>query len=385
VPSSPAERVLGLDLLRALAVTAVAGAHGLPALYPHIPYLWFLGGGGFVGVELFFVLSGFLIGGILIRSGERGELAEPRGLGIFYVRRWLRTLPVFWVFLAINVLIMSRYHGVSLSWAEIAGHGFFIKNFHRIQLSFMPESWSLAVEEWFYLLFPAVLWLGLRLSKRFDLVFLATAALFLGFSTWLRHAHALAEPTSHWAQVQRCVVIYRFDALMFGILAAWLWRRSREALQRVRLPALAFGILLFLGLYFTQWTYGASFEERNAADYFSQTHRFTLLSLAFALMLPAAASYSAQREGPCVRAIRAVALWSYVMYLLHGPWYAFVDHWGLAPATRSLPQGLLIFSLKFGGALLCSGVVFWLLERPVMKFRERVTRLMEPHPAAPAC
>ena len=87
-------------------------------------------------------------------------------------------------------------------------------------MSFFPESWSLAIEEWFYLLFPAALWLGLKMSKRFDGVFLSAAFAFFAFSTIARMVVA-DDPAATWATGQRMVVIYRFDALMIGMFAAW--------------------------------------------------------------------------------------------------------------------------------------------------------------------
>ncbi len=136
-------RVFGLDLLRALAIAFVFIVHGLGPLKSHLPW-WagFLGHGGFYGVELFFVLSGFLIGTIIVRSGLK--MQSGSNVLVFYSRRWLRTFePVL------------RHR--TLPAADIVRHGAFLANFFGFHMNFFGESWSLAVEEWFYLLFPAVL------------------------------------------------------------------------------------------------------------------------------------------------------------------------------------------------------------------------------------
>src|SRR5450759_5386369 len=103
-PSSkprPADRVFGLDVLRAAAIMGVVCAHGFVVLYPHlVGVLGIFGHGGFYGVELFFVLSGFLIGQILIREGP--ALGHAANVAVFYVRRWFRTLPLFFLFLGFN-------------------------------------------------------------------------------------------------------------------------------------------------------------------------------------------------------------------------------------------------------------------------------------------
>src|SRR5204863_5095522 len=91
--SRATDRVFGLDLLRAAAIMMVICAHGFVVLYPHFgDALGVFGHGGFYGVELFFVLSGFLIGQILIRRGL--ALGRAANVAVFYVRRWFRTLPL---------------------------------------------------------------------------------------------------------------------------------------------------------------------------------------------------------------------------------------------------------------------------------------------------
>src|SRR5947207_12604591 len=109
----PTARVFGLDLLRAAAITMVICAHGFVVLYPHFGEpLGFFGHGGFYGVELFFVLSGFLIGQILIRAGA--DLAQGGNVAFFYTRRWFRTLPLFFLFLTVNIVFeyLFRAHAV---------------------------------------------------------------------------------------------------------------------------------------------------------------------------------------------------------------------------------------------------------------------------------
>ncbi len=99
-------------------------AHAFVVLYPHFGApLAIFGHGGFYDVELFFVLSGFLIGQILIRQGP--ELRRVRNVTMFYVRRWFRTLPLFWLFLAVNIWIEFQYREHHVGFSETLSHGFF--------------------------------------------------------------------------------------------------------------------------------------------------------------------------------------------------------------------------------------------------------------------
>ena len=112
-----AERIVGLDLLRCLAISGVLLSHSLYFIYPHVPalnlgvlgsyHLYHLGHLGFYGVELFFVLSGFLIGGLLIR--QESHLSRSSELTRFYLRRWFRTLPNYYLFIIINGILATVF------------------------------------------------------------------------------------------------------------------------------------------------------------------------------------------------------------------------------------------------------------------------------------
>ena len=117
-------RLIGLDLLRCFAIGGVVLSHSLGFIYPYVPavnlgflgqlHLYHLGHLGFYGVELFFVLSGYLIGGLLVRQGE--ELSKVTELKRFYLRRWFRTLPNYYLFLGINFILTGTLMGGPFLW-----------------------------------------------------------------------------------------------------------------------------------------------------------------------------------------------------------------------------------------------------------------------------
>ena len=161
-------RVLGLDGLRALAVALVLGFHfGLGGL-----------GGGFLGVDVFYVLSGFLITGLLLAEYERRERI---GLGAFWLRRARRLLPaLLLVLVAVTVMVRFAepagaypgYRGSALSalfyasnWWQIATSGNYFVSTGAV--SPLTHTWSLAVEEQFYLVWPLVVLAVLHLSGPF--------------------------------------------------------------------------------------------------------------------------------------------------------------------------------------------------------------------------
>lgn len=363
-------RVFGLDLLRAAAIMMVICAHAFVVLYPHFgQVLGFFGHGGFYGVELFFVLSGFLIGQILI--GQGSELGRAGNVAFFYVRRWFRTLPLFFLFLLVNVVLerLLRAHQVGLR--EALTHGFFLRNLSAFQMTFFPESWSLAIEEWFYLLFPAALWLGLKLTRRFNAVFLTAALGFLAFSTFARMV-AAPDPHATWLEAMRMVVIYRFDALMIGMICAWLSIRFPKSWLRWRIPCALAGIVLLLAMYATLWKFENGQLAFGDDSYFARTFRFTLVSLGFALLLPWASGWKLTAENFGSVAVRRIALWSYGLYLVHLPVFLLVTRLGFGPDTpSSLGKSLLSFALQIGGAMVLSAVLYRFFEAPCTRLRER--------------
>jgi peptidoglycan/LPS O-acetylase OafA/YrhL len=368
--SPEAGRVFGLDLLRAAAIMMVVCAHGFVVLYPHFgEALGFFGHGGFYGVELFFVLSGFLIGQILIRAA--GDLGRTGAVAFFYVRRWFRTLPLFFLFLIVNVVFERLFRAHAVGVGEGLSHGFFLRNLTGFHMTFFPESWSLAIEEWFYLLFPAALWLGLKLTKRFDAVFLSAAFSFLAFSTIARLLTA-PDPAATWSDELRMVVIYRFDALMIGMLGAWLSLRFQKTWLRLAPACACGGVVLLVAMYSTLWKLENGHLQFGDDSFFARTFRFSLVSLGFALLLPWASAWKLAGENPASTAVRKIALWSYGLYLVHLPVFLLVTRAGLgADAPMPLAKALGSFVLQIGGAILLSALLYRFFEAPCTRLREK--------------
>jgi peptidoglycan/LPS O-acetylase OafA/YrhL len=156
-------RLAGLDVLRAVAVLLVIGRHAAPcpqqapAGYRAVVDSW--ARGGWVGVDLFFVLSGFLIAGLLLREhAARGRIDYGR----FLLRRGLKIYPPFWLLLAATVAMWSAA-GRTPPATQLAAELFYVQNYWP---GLLPHTWSLAVEEHFYLLLPLVLIACAKASAR---------------------------------------------------------------------------------------------------------------------------------------------------------------------------------------------------------------------------
>ena len=194
------KRNFGLDLCRTCAILMVLLSHFRAFFSPYYK-LDFLGINGYLGVELFFVLSGFLIGNIIINDLIENNSSLKR----FYYRRWFRTLPLYYVM----VLLLSRIREFNFQSL------FFIQNFNERWLEFFPVSWSLCVEEWFYLIIPLFFKKIVKNKKSF-FVFCGSIIL---VSLILRIIYFFKYSLS-WDFGTRKVIFFRMDALVIGVLFA---------------------------------------------------------------------------------------------------------------------------------------------------------------------
>jgi peptidoglycan/LPS O-acetylase OafA/YrhL len=237
-------RIPELDGLRAIAVTMVVLWHyvGIPGGDP----LHTLFRPGRSGVDLFFVLSGFLITAILIESrGSQGYFRD------FYTRRAFRILPVYLVMLALLIVGRHTNWNPAVFGCDYATwvYALFVQNFEAVRLKsygapWMAITWSLAIEEQFYLLFPLlVAFADPKRLPRYLAAILIAAPL-------LRIASA---PLNSWAYY--VLMPCRADSLAAGALIAWAlsdaqaatWLRQRqESVRRLALHLLSLAPLLWL-------------------------------------------------------------------------------------------------------------------------------------------
>ncbi len=238
---SPSERVPELDGLRGLAILLVVICHYI-ANSEHAPLgFWihhFLSSLsiGWSGVDLFFVLSGFLIGGILLDSRE-----SPRYFQTFYLRRIHRILPIYyaWIFLymaVVSTAVLLIPRAVSLTRLDLAQapkYLLFLQNMMyeptRFQWQWFAVTWSLAVEEQFYLLAPPLIRF---FSLRRLVVGLCSCVCIAPVLRYLALRHL-----EHGSVVAVFAMPCRADTLAFGILAAVAWRQPKFRMYLREHPA----------------------------------------------------------------------------------------------------------------------------------------------------
>lgn len=225
-------RVRQLDVLRGIAILLVLGFHSPvhpdafgPLLEP-LMTVWRRC--GWVGVDLFFVLSGFLVSGLLFREHARhGRLR----LGHFLIRRGLKIYPAFYVFMALTLgAWMALGHAVA--WRPVLTTAAFLQNYFE-PLPYWRHTWSLAIEEHFYLLVGLVL---LLLSRaRTQDPFRGLVPLYVGLVVVLqlfRFAALRFHPTFS-EMVHMFPTHLRLDALLFGVVLSYAYHTHPERLHRI--------------------------------------------------------------------------------------------------------------------------------------------------------
>lgn len=355
-----APRVFGLDLMRAMAILLVVFSHNADSLryWLHTTPA----SSGIDGVDLFFVLSGFLIGGILLKYAAMDGVPASRRLLDFWQRRWLRTLPNYYLFLALNIVLVFTGVSHGLLNHNTWGYAFFLQNLWKPVDLFFWESWSLVVEEWFYLLFPLLLFGALALLRlRARTAFLAVTCAFIVVPAVVRVM--LAPDIGSVFELEqdlRKLVITRLDTIGFGMLAACLHTGSAARWRAWR------GMLFFvgiLGMAVNAWVYG------NDALYYSTTASFTVNAIAMACLLPLLSTWDRVPWGG--RSVAFISVVSYALYLVHQPLRSVWDHFQF---TGSPERGLILWVLYWPVAIGIAWLVYRFWERRFMDLRDRVGR-----------
>ncbi|MFM2016979.1 MAG: O-acetyltransferase OatA [Bacteroidota bacterium] len=270
-------RNYGLDVMRSIAVLMVFASHAVHFFETYTPKVHVVAHFVMNGVELFFALSGFLIGRMLLKQFSAPEAAVGHELFVFLKRRWYKTLPVYFLALFINFVFayfVTGYHR-DFNWTFL----FFLQNFNSAEFWFFPVSYSLAIEEWFYLLFPSVfitLILFFRTANRNKLL-IATSLLFIALSLIARSCKFM-NTDAMWDPGFRKALTMRLDACVYGILLAVYFSQFKDVIKRLRFVLLIIAAALYVACIFIR----IQFPE----SYFYHVLYFTFIPLAFTFALP---------------------------------------------------------------------------------------------------
>ena len=364
-------RNLGLDMVRTISILLVIVSHSKFFFLSHVQdrtFLYNLSILGLYAVEMFFALSGFLIGQILLT--EVAPCPDKSHIIRFYLRRWLRTLPSYYLVLTILV-ILTHLFTVDQSWH--LRHFFFMQNFSEAALEFFGVSWTLSIEEWFYFFSPLVFALFLRRpdQARTRLPWLLAASIL--FFPLARLVYVSIYDPAYDVGVRKYFPL-RFDALLIGIFIPWIKLYYPRVYQRLARPEIFCGCLLGLvgiGAYFAGGFPSPGQEVLNTS-LFARVWSFSLISLLLSCSLPFCEQSSFINErlhafAPTRILFSYGSRYAYMIYLIHYEVFRL-----LFPLSTSVASGALLLT----GALLFSvpvGILFHhIYEKPIMNLRDRL-------------
>lgn len=355
------KRIFGLDIVRATAILLVLFSHSSNILAPYVPWLRDIGIFGFLGVELFFVLSGFLIGSIIIKAFlSKGSKLNMNIILNFWKRRWFRTLPNYYLFLFFNIALLIYTGSFLFDWKYLL----FLQNI-SVSPIFFSESWSLAVEEWFYLLFPLLLISFFSIFKRTnkDKLFIILSVLVVLLISSYRFIYVLRLDPS-WELGIRKILFLRIDSIMYGVILAYIKYKKPELLNKYKIHSLIFGLVLLTIVYIQFFT-----SVKGAQSLYSKTFYFNFVSLSLVSLLPFADSLKGTGR-KIDNYITFISLTSYSLYLLHNSIILVIF---LAVfKTSTIYQAIFIYLLYWFTVLFLSGLTYKYFEKPILEKRENV-------------
>lgn len=344
------KRIFGLDLVRSLSVCAVVFAHS--------GYEYILGFRyGVIAIEYFFVMSGFLVGEMLIKEFYNGS--DFKLLFNFWIKRWFRTLPLYYLILILKIALTSPFIGFKV-WPYF----FFLQN-NVGGISFFSVSWTLVIEEWFYLIMPLVIFIvfkkGITKSK-----FMAFTIVVLLAEIALRMLY-VAYKDVPWGGIVGSFP-FRFDSFMIGVFVAFIKIDYRKLFDWIGSTKVFLITTLLLLAYISVFSYYEG-GQLGSKVYWTRTVGFTFASVLLALQLPFLNNSpflnSIADQNVFKKIVTWLSLLSYPVYLIHMDIMHFVVN------TFSGLNYILILFISYSIILILSYLLIVFFHQPVTESRKK--------------
>jgi len=360
------QRTENLDLLRGFALLLVFTNHISvhSGRFPWLnPWMDFVSRGGWVGVDLFFVLSGFLISKLLFDEYNRcGHVDVPR----FLIRRGFKIYPSYYVMLGLTAAVLL-YCQIPVFGVPLFSFFSFTQNYWIAENPFnlyrvWGHTWSLAVEEQFYFILPLLLVILIKTIKPAGRSFRVLPGIFLVIAVvccCLRVLKSATVPYTHEGYL--FPLHLRADALFFGVWMAYMWS-YRPAFFLALKTRLGPGMLMLTGL--TCFLPAFLFSREDTR--FIYTIGFSLFYIGSGFLLGGALT-ATYRKNFFSETLRIIGIYSYTIYLWHMPMNALAIY-----MNKIYPSGCLYLMCYFAAPVILGILLSRAIERPLLYFREKI-------------
>ncbi|HAH25401.1 MAG TPA: acyltransferase [Prolixibacteraceae bacterium] len=365
--SSPNFKLLGLDHLRALAISFVFIYH-YGGMFAHPQWIHTIGTFGWTGVDLFFVLSGYLISSQLFLKIAKGKAISFRE---FFLKRFFRIIPAYLVVVVLyfSFPFLREKEALAPLWKYLT----FTQNLglDARYMGTFSHAWSLCIEEQFYLFLPLTLIL-LANFKAIKKGYILLVLLFVaGFLARLYSWNALVSPfvndDNFWAYWHKWIYYptnCRLDGLLTGVSIAAIFQfkpQLKNTIIQYGNQLLGTGLLLLTGAYFLCI---------NQSSFNASIFGFPLVSLGYGLLIVGAISPTSFLYKFDSRVTGTIASLSYALYLTHKIIIHVTQE--LVSKLNISKDSTLMFLICLATCLLGALLMNRLIEKPFLRLRDKV-------------
>jgi peptidoglycan/LPS O-acetylase OafA/YrhL len=344
-------RIIGLDFLRGIAVILV--------FFRHHYFFDFTRKMGWIGVDLFFVLSGYLVSNILFIELKKHKNIKP---GLFLIRRGFKIYPVFYFFIAITIFYKMLI-GKKIPLNEVLGDIFFLQNYVG---RLWGHTWSLAIEEHFYFLLAFIFYLFINKSTfNFNKYFVKTVIAIMLIIFITRIFQNYYYPSYYNFSYSHL----RFDSLFSGVLVSYFI--NFKELQLRALIEKYSSVLIFVAA--LPLTFTPFFDPDNS--YLINTFGVTILYFSFSSLLllflynkNINVFFAHNYNNIIIRVITTIGFYSYSIYLFHLMGESIVSRYLRPMLNLDIKVSFLLFSII---SIFMGIIVSKLVEIPFLKIRDK--------------
>lgn len=359
-------KLYGLDHLRALAIIFVFLYHYRIPIFGHPEWINNAAKFGWTGVDLFFVLSGFLISSQLFNSIQQGRHFSFK---TFFLKRFFRIIPAYLTVVAIYFLVPAFHEREALPalWRFLT----FTQNFglNIQQYGTFSHAWSLCVEEHFYLFMPILL-LGISYSKLFNKAYwILIAFVILGFA--VRHFsythYYLSSPNGiNWYKYIYYPTYNRLDGLITGVAIAAFYCFLPNIFNSISRWGNTF---IALGIFTLVCAYYICYKEQS---YLASVAGFFVVSLGYGFITLGAISPGSFLYKFSSKTTTFIATLSYAIYLTHKGVVHLTQHYFSAFGIDVNSNAMLIIGIAT--SILAALLLHYTIEKPFMKLRNKLLK-----------